>query len=97
MDVMFILGWLLHFGVTLVFGAGLALLGTSMMGRCRHGLRGDIAASIIGAVIGFFIFYIISYPITHDMNIWSYWVSAVGSVVVMGLYRLVLWARPVQE
>jgi uncharacterized membrane protein YeaQ/YmgE (transglycosylase-associated protein family) len=81
MDVMGWLAWIIVGGIA---GA----LANAVM-RSRLGIVGDVVVGIIGAFIGGLLFSVAGVSGATGFNIWSVFVAFIGSVVLLGIVRVV--------
>ncbi len=82
------MGWL----AWLIVGAIAGWLASLVM-HSPLGLLGDIIVGIVGALLGGFLFSAIGAP-SGGFNLWTLFVAFIGSVILLGLIRLVAGGRP---
>jgi uncharacterized membrane protein YeaQ/YmgE (transglycosylase-associated protein family) len=80
-DAMGIFSWI-------VLGAIAGWLGSMIFNRQGQGLAIDILLGIVGALVGGWIFAALGSTGVTGFNLWSLFVSVLGSVVVLWLYHV---------
>ncbi len=76
--------------VWIVFGALAGWVASMIMGtNARQGLFMNIVVGIVGAMVGGFVMNFFGEPGVTSFDIRSFVVAVVGSVILLGLYRLV--------
>lgn len=84
-----VMGWL----AWIIVGALAGWL-ASMVMHTRSGILMDVIVGIVGAFIGGFLFNVLGAPGAIGFNLWSVLVAFIGSVVLLGLLRLVTGNTP---
>lgn len=72
-----------------VLGLLAGFIGSKVVNKRGEGLILDIILGIVGAVAGGFVFQILGAPGVSGLNLYSLFVAALGSVLVLVLYHAV--------
>ena len=71
-----------------VFGGIVGWIASMIMGTdAQQGLLGNIIVGVVGAVLGGFIMNAFGQPGATGFNFYSFFVSILGSVVLLWIYR----------
>ncbi len=77
-----IIGWI-------VLGGLAGWIASMIMGtNASMGLMANIVVGIVGALIGGFLFSVIGAADVTGFNLWSLFVAVIGSVVLLGLVKM---------
>jgi uncharacterized membrane protein YeaQ/YmgE (transglycosylase-associated protein family) len=72
----------------IIFGGIVGWIASMIVGTDeRQGMLGNIIVGIVGAVLGGFIMNAFSQPGVTGFNFYSFFVSLLGSVVLLWIYR----------
>jgi uncharacterized membrane protein YeaQ/YmgE (transglycosylase-associated protein family) len=83
---MSILAWI-------VLGLVAGFIGSKIVNRTGEGLLLDIVLGVVGAVVGGWLFTFFGASGVTGLNIYSFVVAIVGSIVVLVLYHMVFRRR----
>jgi uncharacterized membrane protein YeaQ/YmgE (transglycosylase-associated protein family) len=72
----------------IILGLIAGFIGSKIMTNTGSGLLLDIVLGVVGAVVGGFLFRLVGSHGVTGVNLWSLFVAVVGSVIVLGGYRL---------
>jgi uncharacterized membrane protein YeaQ/YmgE (transglycosylase-associated protein family) len=79
---MSILGWI-------ILGLVSGFIGSKIVNRTGEGIFLDIILGIIGAVVGGYLFSFFGHSGVTGLNIYSFFVAIVGSIVVLVVYHFI--------
>ena len=74
----------------LILGLIAGFIGSKIVNKSGQGLILDIALGVVGAVVGGFLFNLIGHEGVTGLNLWSLFVSVIGAIVVLLVYRAVV-------
>lgn len=77
-----ILAWII---VGLIGG----FIGSKIVNKSGEGMLLDIALGVVGALVGGFVMHLFGTEGVNGINIWSIFVSALGSVVFLVIYHAI--------
>ena len=83
---MSILAWI-------VLGLVAGFIGSKIVNRTGEGLLLDIVLGVVGAIVGGWLFAFFGASDVTGLNIYSFVVAIVGSIVVLVLYHMVFRRR----
>ena len=74
----------------LILGLVAGFIGSKIVNKSGQGLFLDVALGVIGAIVGGFLFNLIGHEGVTGLNLWSLFVSVIGAIVVLLVYRAVV-------
>ena len=74
----------------IILGLIAGFIGSKIVNKTGEGFFLDIALGVIGAIVGGFLFNMIGHEGVTGLNIWSLFVSVIGAIVVLLIYRAVV-------
>ena len=77
----------------LVVGLVAGWIGSMIVNRRGEGLIMDILLGVIGAFVGGYLFHLFGHTGVSGINLYSIFVAAIGSMVVLVLYHMVFRRR----
>ncbi len=76
----------------IILGLIAGFIASKIVNKTGEGFFLDIALGVIGAIVGGFLFSLIGHQGVTGLNLWSLFVSVIGAVVVLLIYRAVVKA-----
>jgi uncharacterized membrane protein YeaQ/YmgE (transglycosylase-associated protein family) len=83
MDAMGVIAWI-------ILGLVAGFIASKIVNKTGEGFFLDIALGVIGALVGGFLFSFVGHEGVTGLNLWSLFVSVIGAVVVLLIYRAVV-------
>ena len=77
----------------LVVGLVAGWIGSMIVNRRGEGLIMDILLGVVGAFVGGYLFSLFGHPGVSGINLYSIFVAAVGSAVVLFIYHVIFRRR----
>ena len=77
----------------LVVGLIAGWIGSLIVNRRGEGFLGDILVGAVGAFVGGFLFHMFGHSGVSGINLYSIFVAAIGSIVVLVLYHALFRRR----
>lgn len=74
----------------IILGLVAGFIASKIVNKTGEGFFLDIALGVVGALVGGFLFSFIGHEGVTGLNLWSLFVSVVGAVVVLLIYRAVV-------
>lgn len=74
----------------IILGLVAGFIGSKIVNKTGEGLFLDIALGVIGAIVGGFLFNLIGHEGVTGFNLWSLFVSVIGAIIVLLIYRAVV-------
>ncbi len=76
----------------IILGLIAGFIASKIVNKTGEGLLLDIALGVLGAIVGGFLFSLIGHQGVTGLNLWSLFVSVIGAIVVLLIYRAVVKA-----
>jgi uncharacterized membrane protein YeaQ/YmgE (transglycosylase-associated protein family) len=76
----------------IILGLVAGFIASKIVNKTGEGFLLDIVLGVVGAIVGGFLFNMIGHEGVSGLNIWSLFVSVVGAVVVLLVYRMIVRA-----
>jgi uncharacterized membrane protein YeaQ/YmgE (transglycosylase-associated protein family) len=76
----------------IILGLISGFIASKIVNKSGEGFLLDIVLGVVGAVVGGFLFSLVGHEGVTGLNIWSLFVSVIGAVVVLLIYRMVVKA-----
>ncbi|HLJ72653.1 MAG TPA: GlsB/YeaQ/YmgE family stress response membrane protein [Roseiarcus sp.] len=76
----------------IILGLIAGFIASKIVNKTGEGFLMDIALGVIGALVGGFLFSLIGHQGVTGLNVWSLFVSVIGAIVVLLVYRAVVKA-----
>jgi uncharacterized membrane protein YeaQ/YmgE (transglycosylase-associated protein family) len=76
----------------IILGLISGFIASKIVNKTGEGFLLDIVLGVVGAIVGGFLFSLVGHEGVTGLNIWSLFVSVVGAVVVLLVYRMVVKA-----
>lgn len=76
----------------IILGLIAGFIASKIVNKTGEGFLMDIALGVIGALVGGFLFSLIGHQGVTGLNLWSLFVSVIGAIVVLLVYRAVVKA-----
>jgi len=74
----------------IILGLIAGFIASKIVNKTGEGFFLDIALGVIGALVGGFLFSLIGHEGVTGLNLWSLFVSVIGAIVVLLVYRAVV-------
>ncbi len=76
----------------IILGLVAGFIASKIVNKTGEGFLLDIALGVIGALVGGFLFNLVGHQGVTGFNLWSLFVSVIGAIVVLLVYRAVVKA-----
>ena len=76
----------------IILGLIAGFIASKIVNKTGEGFLLDIVLGVVGAIVGGFLFNMIGHTGVTGLNIWSLFVSVIGVVVVLLVYRMIVRA-----
>jgi uncharacterized membrane protein YeaQ/YmgE (transglycosylase-associated protein family) len=76
----------------IILGLIAGFIASKIVNKTGEGFLLDIVLGVVGAIVGGFLFNMIGHTGVTGLNIWSLFVSVIGAVVVLLVYRMIVRA-----
>jgi uncharacterized membrane protein YeaQ/YmgE (transglycosylase-associated protein family) len=76
----------------IILGLVAGFIASKIVNKTGEGFLLDIVLGVVGAIVGGFLFNLVGHEGVNGLNIWSLFVSVVGAVVVLLVYRMIVRA-----
>jgi uncharacterized membrane protein YeaQ/YmgE (transglycosylase-associated protein family) len=74
----------------IILGLIAGFIGSKIVNKTGEGLILDIILGVVGAALGGYLFNLFGAQGVTGLNLWSLLVAAIGAIVVLMIYRLVI-------
>jgi uncharacterized membrane protein YeaQ/YmgE (transglycosylase-associated protein family) len=76
----------------IILGLIAGFIASKIVNKTGEGFLLDIVLGVVGAIVGGFLFNMVGHAGVTGLNIWSLFVSVIGAVVVLLVYRMIVRA-----